>query len=106
MHETLGADDLAAERLRDGLMPETDAEERDLPRELADCAERHACRIGVARPWREQDGVGLQCMDSGYVNLVVPHDLEVCAEGTQPLHQVVRKRIIVVDYKYHGDLPF
>ena len=39
--------------------PEADAEERDLPGQLADGGQRHAPVLGASRSRRDQDGVGL-----------------------------------------------
>ena len=97
VHQALRGDDAPAERLCDRLVSKADAEERNLSGELAYRRERHAGRVGIARPGREQNRLRRERGDSRDVDFVVSHDLDVRAErfdhGIQFRHLIAGKRL-------------
>ena len=98
VHQPLRMHDPSAKRLRDGLMPEADAKERNLPGEFLDRRQRDAGGIGIAWAGREDDRGGRQSADAVHIDLVVADDLHVRAQFTERLHEVVRERIVVVNH--------
>ena len=96
VHQRLRADDAPAERLRDRLMPEADAEDRNLPRERLNRGERDAGGVGIARAGGYDEGLRLQRLDARDVDLVVAEDPHVYPERLDGLNEIVRERIVVV----------
>src|SRR5690349_25177865 len=59
-----------------------------------------------ARPWRDHDGGGPKRPDLLDRHGVVAPHLDLGAELTEVLHEVVRERIVIVDDEYHvGRMP-
>ncbi len=104
VHQALGGNDASAESLRDGLVPEADAEEGDLAGERRDRGEGHAGGIGVAGSGREDQGFRVLRGDPGHVDGVVLGDLDVRAEHGQFLDDVVGEGIVVVYHQNHGSV--
>ena len=102
VHEALRRDDPAAERLRDGLVSEAHAENRNLPRERLHRRERDARGVGVAGSGRDHEPVRIHRRDSRDVDLVVPHDLRLHAEPLDRLDEVERERVVVVYDECHA----
>ena len=102
VHETLGGDDARAERLRDGLVPEADAEERHLAGEFPYGGERYAGRVRIAGAGREDDRLRLEGGDAREVDLVVADHLHVRPKPSKLLHEVVGERVVVVNHQYHS----
>ena len=59
MHQPFGADDIAAERLTDGLVAETNAEYRNTTSGCLDEGDRYAGFAGSAGARRDDDGLRL-----------------------------------------------
>src|SRR5271163_101991 len=110
VHQPIRAHDLTAECLADALQAETDAENRNLTRHLAQKGQRDARFGWSARSGRNDYSVGMYRTDAGDVDGVVALDRYVGAEFAEVLHDVVSKRIVVVDHQnsfflFHFDLP-
>ena len=102
MHEAFRVDDPRTERLRDGLVSEADAEERQLARERLDGGERDAGGVGVAGTGREDERLGLERPDAVHVDFVVAHHVHLRAQSPEVLDEVVGERVVVVDHEYHS----
>ena len=104
VHQTPRADDLAAERLADGLMAQADPQQRQFAGELGDAFDRNAGFGGRARPGRDDQPVGLAGEDLVDRDLIVPVDANVerGIDLPQPLDEVVSERVVVVDDLDHG----
>ena len=96
-----GADDSAAKGLADGLMSKADAEHRNLPREVADQVDADTRFMRRAGPGRNHDAFRAHAFDLVDRHLIVAANLNVGAQFPDVLHQVVGKRIVVVEYENH-----
>ena len=98
------ANDAGAERFADGLVPETDAEERDrfVGADQFEDAARARRRAGTGR---NDDRLRLLIEERVDVEAIVAHDLQF--ERGDPLDlldQVVGERVVVIDNGDHGKL--
>src|SRR5260370_1165516 len=98
MHQPARADDLRAERLADTLMTEAHAENRHLARHLAQDAERDTSLGRRARSRRDYDCARPERAHSGDVDRVVALHNYFGAEFAEILHDIVGKRIVVIDH--------
>jgi hypothetical protein len=103
VHESTRADDLSAEGLADGLMPQADAQDRQLAGEFGDTFDRDAGFAGGAGTGRDNEPVGLAREDFVDGDLVVAVDLDVerGVDLTQALDQVVGEGVVVIDDLNH-----
>ena len=101
VHEFLGRDDLAAERLPYALMSETHAEQWDLAGERLDHIEGNPGFVRIAGTGRYDDSCRCEFLDLGRRNLVIAMHAHVGAELAEILDEVVGKRIVVVDHQQH-----
>src|SRR5262245_18044966 len=99
VHDARGADDLAPEGGADRLMAEADTEDRDPSREALDERHRDAGVARGARAGRDDDPVGSERGHLVERDGVVAPDLELRAQLTQVLDQVVGERVVVVDHE-------
>ncbi len=99
VHQAPRADDLAAERLADGLMAQAYSQDRQLAGELADAFHRDAGFGRGTRSGRDDQPVGLTGEDLVDRDLIVAvdADIERGIDFPQPLHEVVGERVVVVD---------
>ena len=96
--DRLAADDEAAERLRERLVAEADAERRDPGlREAAHRLQRDAGLVGRARPGRDDDAIGRALEQLVDRRDVVAHDVQLRAQLAEELDEVVGERVVVVD---------
>ena len=104
MHQPFGPDDDAAGRLADGLMPEANAEERNLAHELLDALDRDAGFGGCAGSWRNDQVAWFLGGNLVRGDLVVPVDLDVqpIVDLPQSLDEVVGEGVVVIDEEDHG----
>ena len=99
MHQARRAHYLAAESFADTLMAQADAQHRHRPGEFAQDRNGDAGFGRSARTGRNHDRVGLQRASAGDIDRVVALDDNFDTEFTEVLHQVVGKRIVVVDHQ-------
>src|SRR5712692_4146118 len=102
VHLLARARDGAPERLADGLVPETDAENRRGRVEASDQTERDARAVRIARPRGDDDALGLESLDVFDGDLVVPGHVHARAQLAHVLHEVVGERVVVVQHENHG----
>jgi len=103
VHKVSGADNASAEGGSNGLMSQANAEQWDSPREVADELDADAGFLRSAGAGRDHDPLGTEPFDFLYRNLVVPPHLDLRAQFSQILDQVVGKRIVVVEDEDHGE---
>ena len=78
VHHLRRADDLAAEGLADGLMPETDPQQRDLSGEMLDDLQRDARFVGGTRARGDADAAGGQSFNGRHADgIVAPHGVPI-----------------------------
>ena len=104
VHEVLGADDLAAEGLADGLVAEADAEDGDFAGHVPDERHEDAGFAGRAGAGREQNAFGLECLDLFDGQLVVAADFDLCTQLAEVLDEVVGEGVVVVEDEDHGEV--
>ena len=94
----------SAVRHADGLQPETDAEDGQPARVGSDYLDAHPCLLRGSRTWREQNPVeAVRKIGIVEARVVIAPDIDLGANLRQVLHQVVDKRVVVVDDKdLHG----
>src|SRR5260370_14822403 len=94
------ADDAGAEGLAQALVAEADAGDRDVSGQVPNRLVGDACIIRGAGAGRDHDAVVAgQLRDC---DLVVAEDRRLHPELTEVLHEVVRERVVVVDYGQLG----
>ncbi len=103
MHDLAGAHDVTAERGADGLVPQTDAENRALTGEVLDEINADASLMRCARPRRDQDVIRPEALDFLRGDLVIAADLHFFTQFTKILDQVVSEGIVIVEDENHGD---
>src|SRR5215211_3374639 len=98
------AHDVAAERLRQRLVAQADAERRHARlREPLDDLEADTGLIGRARTGRHDHAIELAAEQVVHGRAVVAHDLQVASHLAQVLDEVVGERVVVVDHQdLHG----
>ena len=97
MHQTLGPYDVAAKMLHNTLVTEADAEYGYLPRKRLDHLERHT---SIFRPARSRGNDEMRWFEAQAlinIDLVIAVDHDVSPTCRKSLHQVVGKRVVVVD---------
>ena len=104
MHHLPRAHDFPAERLADRLVPEANAEQGYLAGKLADQRERDTRLVWCAWPRRQDHPLRFHGHGLGDGNFIVAKHAHVLAKLAQVLHEVVGKRIVVVDHQQHGRL--
>src|SRR5665213_1632289 len=105
VHWHTRTNDLAAEHRAHRLMPEAHAEDRRRGAELADDVHRDAGVFGASWPRRDHDALAAHRCHLGHRRRVVAHNFHVGAQLAEVLHQVVSKRIVVVDDENHAYNP-
>jgi hypothetical protein len=97
MHRELASHDLRPERLGDGLMPEADAEERDVA-VRADQVDAAPGARRSARPGRDDDGPRPRREQLLRLERIVPDDVQPFArKALELLDQVVGEGVVVID---------
>ena len=91
MHDLLGAHDAATEDFADCLMTEADAEERHLALRRFDQRFKIARILRQPRPRREDHGLVVRRQHVLGRHVIVAHDLNLCAEGSEKLVDIVCK---------------
>jgi hypothetical protein len=103
VHDLAGADYIAAKGLADGLMAQAHAQNRQLAGEVLDDVNRDAGFGRGARAGRNDDALGVEGFDFGNGEFIVAHDFDLGAQLTKVLHNVVGKRVVVIDHQQHGE---
>src|SRR5258707_185012 len=85
VHDPARPHDLPAVRLTNRLVPEADAEDRDLRAPAPNHWNAHTCFGRRARPWRQNDPVRLEGTDLLHPNRVVTANLECLAKFAEIL---------------------
>ena len=104
VHDFGGPDDVAAVDLADALVAEAHAEHRLFASEVGDDVVADARVVGGAGPGADEHGVGVDRDELVEGELVVAVHDGVCPKLAEVLHQVVDKRVVVVDDKNVGHL--
>src|SRR5712692_8651616 len=104
VHLLARARDGAPERLADGLVPETDAENRRGRVEASDQTERDARAVRIARPRGDDDALGLESLHLVERDLVVARHVHAGAQLAHVLDEVVGERVVIIQHQDH-DLP-
>ena len=103
MHETPGADDLPTEMVHETLVTQADAEDGTRVGKCRDHVEGNAGILGASRARRNNE---VRWIDRPRVldrnGVVAVHD-DLGAKRSECLHQVVGKRIVVIDQQ-HADM--
>src|SRR5271166_136278 len=105
VHKVGGANDVAAKGGADGLMAETDAENRDFSCEVFDDVDADARLVRRAGTGRDDDAFRGELLDLFQCGPVVAAHHDFMPHFPDVLHQVVGKRIVVVQDKDHGSYP-
>src|SRR5579864_2380044 len=105
VHDMRGANDVAAESFAYRLVPEADSEYRHLPREVADQFDADARLMRRAWAGGDDDALGTHALDLVHGNLVVAAHLDLGAQFSEVLDQVVGERIVVVEYENQATAP-
>ena len=96
------ANDPAAERRANRLVPQAHSQDRNLARKVLDQRNADARFLRRARPRRNHNALRRQRLDLFDRDLVVAPNFHLRAQFAQELHQVVGKRIVIVEDKDHG----
>ncbi len=105
MHRHRRAHHRAAEHLPDRLMPETDPEDRNGGRSLADEVEADAGIVRRAGAGREHDGIGLGIDHSLRRDLVVAMHDHLRPQLPQVVEEIEGEAVVVVDQDDHREKP-
>ena len=97
MHHLARTYNLSAERLGQGLVTETDAEDGDLAREAADGGQEIPASFGVQGPGRSPGGVGRGRAISSRLSSSLRFTSTSCPRAPEILHQVPGEGVVVVD---------
>ena len=105
MHQTVGANDVSAIGLTDGLHAKTDTKNRHISRRHLDDVQANAGFIWRTGTGRENDAfrVQRQCVFSA--EFIVAHDVQLDAQLSDQMHQIVGKAVVIIDYQEHLRLP-
>jgi hypothetical protein len=93
--------DFSAERFTNCLVAQTDAENRELPREFLHQFDRNACLPRRARARRNNDGFGFALRDVFDGNLIVAMNFDGATEFAEILREVVGEGVVVVEEQDH-----
>ena len=99
MHQAIGAHDLAAESLADTLRPRHTPRIGTSPAISRSRVSEIPASVGVHGPGEITIGVGMKRANAGDVDSVVALDGDIGAEFAEVLHEVVGKRVVVVDHQ-------
>ena len=102
MHQGRRAHHAAAIDLADGLMAETDAEDRHHRPGACDQLEADAGPVGIAWARRQHDGLGRLGQHLVDGDLVVAVDARRGAQFAEEMDEVVGKAVVIIDQRQHG----
>ncbi len=101
MHQDRRPHDPAAIDLPDGLMAETDAQDRHLWSGTLDQIETDAGPVRIARARGQHDRRRLLRHDLIDADLVVPVDARGRAQFPEEMHEVIGKAVVIIDERQH-----
>src|SRR5438067_4591171 len=101
MHNSIGSHYFAAKCSSDRLMSEADTQDRDLACEMPDYIDADSRLLRCARPGRDHDPLRVEFLDLLNRGLIVAAHYHLLARLTDVLHQIERKRIVVIENKHH-----
>src|SRR2546426_7476352 len=99
MHEIRSGDHISAECLSNSLMSQTDAQNGLLGLKVLNQFQSNA---GLVRlPWSrgDHDSVWVPAFNFRDLDLIIAVNFQVLAQFTQILHEIIGKRIIIIDYQ-------
>src|SRR5688572_5100681 len=102
VHQLFGRNDPGTEHLPDRLMSQADTQQRDASGYMFDQRERNAGFVWRAWSRRDNDVRRPGLIHHVQSNRIVTRNAYICAELAQILHEIVCKRIVVVDHEYHA----
>ncbi len=102
VHQVRRAHDLAPERSAQSLMPQADPQDRQLTGEVAEQIHTDAGFLRGAGSGRYDDPLRVKGFDLADRDLVVAADDNLSAQFAQILHEIVGKRVVVVEDENHG----
>src|SRR6266545_2327466 len=83
-------------------MSQAHTQHRERCAKPANHVDRYAGVLRSSGSWRDQKPVRSEGVDVIQRGLVVPAHRYLCPELAQVLHEVVSKRVVIIDYKDHG----
>lgn len=102
MHQMRRATDFRAESRADGLMSQANPENRNFAGKMPDQFDADACILRRTRPGRNYDALGPEIFKFADRDLVVAANLNLGAEFSEILDQVVGKGIVIVENEDHN----
>lgn len=99
VHHLPGTHHLSTERLPQGLMSQTDAENRQLAGEMANRLHGNTGLVGRAGPRRDHQPVRPHRLHPGQINLVITMHQHLGPQFLQVLDQVIGEAVIVIDHQ-------
>ena len=110
VHQLWCTDHLAPKSRTDGLVAKADTQDGcgTLLRvsciaicEVADQIDRNSGILRCARPWRDQDAIGMERFDLRRRELIIAANDHFLAQLAEILHQVVGERVVVIKHEDH-----
>jgi len=98
----LGVDELCAEVLSDGLVPEADPEDGELIGSASQTLHRRASPRRTTRARSDQEPRRIKGLDRGPISAIRAHDLYPSAELLEQLSEVEGEGVAVVEDHNHG----
>src|SRR5688572_6916061 len=105
VHQTWRSDNLAAEDLPDCLMAQANPENRNRLVEALNHLLGDSCIVWRARSGRNDNMRRVQAFDFFERHAIVAEHAQLMSHLTEILHEVVGKRIVVVDDEDHSSNP-
>ena len=105
VHDVFRPNDLSSKSLANRLMSQANAQHGHLPGEVADQLDADPGVGRRARARRNHDALGAERLDFRDADLVVAAHLDLRPQLAQILHQVVGKRVVIVENEDHGTKP-
>ncbi|VAU69152.1 Uncharacterised protein [Klebsiella pneumoniae] len=102
MHDFRGTDNGGAKDLRNGLVTQADAQNRQFARIVLDYRQRDAGLRRGTRPGRNHDFLRCQRVNVIQRDLIVTADNHLCPQLAKILVEVPGKGIIVINQQNHG----
>jgi hypothetical protein len=101
MNRPSGPFDARAERFAYDLVAQAHTEDRNARYHRMNERDTHACVHRPTRPRREHDAARGELEDLGHRYHVALHDLYIRGPAHEAMHQVPRKRVVIVDHQQH-----
>ena len=98
MHHLARTHHVTAKGLANALMAQAHAKNWQLAGKVRDHRQRHAGFGRRAGAGGNHDALGIQRLDLGHGQFVIPDDVNVSAQLGQVLHDVVGEGVVVIDH--------